>query len=175
MPLPLLAVFALGAIGGTATAKGTAALRGWLNEGESITCRCRRCGNTGPHVFKTIDRSWAGGAVIGAAVGAIGGTVAGVVAKRIFACRRCDAVMYEDGTPPDWNADDAIDQALNYNDVREAYSQLQMLCASHQHLAQRHAARIRELEAELASGRADREVLTAKFQRLVAQMRTEAA
>ena len=99
MPLPLiiLGAGALGALGGAGAAKGTAAIRSRISVESTVEVGCPACGNGGPHQFVFINRSWAGGAVVGVLAGALGGAVSGMVARRVFRCGSCGSPMYKNG------------------------------------------------------------------------------
>lgn len=173
MPLPIIAVLALGAAGAAAAAKGAASVRRWMNKGETIRVPCRRCSSEGPHEFVTIDRSWAGAVAIGMLVGGFGGAVAGAVARRIFGCKSCGAAMYEDGAHPGWNADEAIQAFFTYPSLKEACETLQELVARNQTVAKKHSTEIERLEQDLQSVKSDKAELERRVRALIEQLQRE--
>jgi hypothetical protein len=172
MPFPLLL---LAPLAGALCAKVASAIRSEMNEGETVRVRCRSCGDDGPHAFSHIDRSWAGGAVIGVATGGVGGAISGMVADRVFHCRSCGVSMLESGEQPGWNADEAVDAAVNYQGAREAFEQLQSLVARNQRIASRHASEIDRLRRELEDERSDKTRLASAICSLIGRIEAEAA
>lgn len=156
MPLPILAVVALGAVGGVAARGAIGKVRTWLNNGETICVDCPKCGHGGPHEFVFIDRGWATSAAAGVLTGAIGGTLVAVMAKRVFKCKGCEAPMYKSGEGPGWNADDAIRAFFRHPSLNKAHeeletkvAELQKIIANNQEVAKKKANEIAALERDL--------------------------
>ena len=130
MPLPLIILGA--AALGAGAAKGTAAIRRRINVETTVEVGCPACGSGGPHQFVFINRSWAGGAVVGVLAGGVGGAISGMGARRVFRCRSCGVAMYKNGKRPGWNADQAIEMFFRYPRLRDAYHDLQTLISRSQ-------------------------------------------
>ena len=172
MPLPLI-ILGAGALGGVGAAKGTAAIRRRINVESTIEVKCPSCKSGGPHQFVFINRSWAGGAVVGVLAGAVGGTVSGMVARRVFRCSSCGCPMYKNGKRPGWNADDAIEMFFRYPRLKKAYQDLLTSVSRSQAVAAKYAKAIEKIERDLSSKEKNIDKLEQAIRALTAQIKRE--
>lgn len=174
MPLPILAVIALGAVGGVAARGAVGKVRNWLNNGETVVVSCPRCGNNGPHDFVFIDRSWATSAAVGVLTGAVGGAFMGAIAKRVFKCKSCNTAMYKNGDRPGWNADKAVEMFVRYPSLMRAHeelegkiSELERVISRHQEIAKKYAEQIEHLKQEQQTLNLEKEAIEERLHEMI--------
>lgn len=153
MPIPFLVIAIVSIASGMGAAKGTAKIREFINEGETIDCECSYCHKYGKNEFYKIDRSWVTGGAIGFLSGGIGGTIGGFVAKKLYKCSHCGKLIYEDGSKRDWNADSALNNAVrsftSSPEIEDAYEELSNLVERNKAIELKYKNEIEKLKIEI--------------------------
>jgi len=176
MPLFLIPLIYIGAssiIGGVVASKSTEKIREFINEDETVKCKCFCCFDKGPHKFKRIDNSWSAAGALGLAGGAVGGLAKGIVSQRIFKCRNCGVEIYENGDLPGWNADNAIISFFSYRSLEQTLKEMQKIIATSNKIAQNHSKEIEKIYKELNDVTSDKIALEKKIRIVIDKLKND--
>lgn len=170
-------IFAAVAIAvGTAAAKGTTKFREFMNEGESVYCKCVYCQTECYNQFSKIDRSDSS-MVIGLLSGGIGGVVSGMVAGKLYICSNCGNLIKEDGSEPGWNAGDALEYAIenfiDYPELGKYYEELASLIERNKIIEHKYRKEIDYLNEKLNQKDIDNIKLTDEVRRLIDKIKRD--
>lgn len=172
-----LIIIGIAVASGMAAAKGTTKVREFMNDGETIKCKCSYCGSKGPHLFKKIDRSWTSGGVVGFLTGGAGGIVSGIIAKKLYECNHCGHLIHLDGSKRGWNLDNAFSNAadnfIDYPKLEESYEELASLNERNKKVSQKYQQQIEGFKEEINKKNIDHAELEKRVRKLIAKIKKD--
>jgi hypothetical protein len=179
MPLPIFIAIGVAIAAGTASSKGSSAIREHYNKNTTIIIKCPYCSSSGPHKFKEIRNSWTSSGVVGGLTGIIGGTVKGLTAESLYSCFRCKQLLTKKGTKPSWYMDQAVSDSarvfFSNKSIKDQYDELQNLIAREQTISKRYYYQIQHLEDELSNAKSSEEDIRRKLSMIIDKIRTESS